>query len=365
MLKRNEKIDLIKGIGIILMVMGHAGFPATHFIYLFHMAIFFIASGYCYKEQNSSSIKEVKAYVLRKMKNLWIPYVIWTSIYTLLHNLFLKLNIYSNDPLLLKYNPTNHLIYPLSKMEILKNIVKALFLHGGTQMGGAFWFIAVLIEISIIYCLFDYFIGKFLKKFNKDFIQCTISFVLLLIGYVLSIKKVELFGLDKVFSYYSLFYIGIVLKKFNKDKSYNLRFILFNFLILLIGNQLGSIALNENSYCNPIFLLTMSLAGWFFLYECSQLLMENNYLKKFICVVGKHTLSIVVFHFLIFKFINYFIVKKYKLPLCLIASYPILFSNRFWWIVYSLLGVSVPVLLSLTWSNLKDGIKNKVRCYFN
>lgn len=210
---------------------------------------FFIALGYCYKEQNSSSIKEVKAYVLRKMKNLWIPYVIWTSIYTLLHNLFLKLNIYSNDPLLLKYNPTNHLISPLSKMEILKNIVKALSLHGGMQMGGAFWFIAVLMEISIIYCLFDYFIGKFLKKF--------------------------------------------------------------------------------------------------------------------ICVVGKHTLSIVIFHFLVFKFINYFIVKKYKLSLCLIASYPILLSNGFWWIVYSLLGVSVPVLLSLTWSNLKDGIKNKVRCYYN
>lgn len=38
--ERNISIDIIKGIGIILMVGGHCGMPFTHFIYLFHMAIF-------------------------------------------------------------------------------------------------------------------------------------------------------------------------------------------------------------------------------------------------------------------------------------------------------------------------------------
>ena len=45
--ERNVHIDIIKGIGIILMVYGHAAAPFKHFIYLFHMAIFFMASGYC------------------------------------------------------------------------------------------------------------------------------------------------------------------------------------------------------------------------------------------------------------------------------------------------------------------------------
>ena len=36
--KRNVSIDIIKGIGIFLMVSGHGGAPYTHFIYLFHIS---------------------------------------------------------------------------------------------------------------------------------------------------------------------------------------------------------------------------------------------------------------------------------------------------------------------------------------
>lgn len=56
MKNRNINIDIIKGIGIILMVGGHCGMPFTHFIYLFHMAIFFMASGYCFNASNSETM---------------------------------------------------------------------------------------------------------------------------------------------------------------------------------------------------------------------------------------------------------------------------------------------------------------------
>ncbi len=38
MKNRNINIDIIKGIGIILMVGGHCGMPFTRFIYLFHIS---------------------------------------------------------------------------------------------------------------------------------------------------------------------------------------------------------------------------------------------------------------------------------------------------------------------------------------
>lgn len=40
MKKRDETIDIIKGIGILCVVIGHAHAPFSSFIYLFHMAIF-------------------------------------------------------------------------------------------------------------------------------------------------------------------------------------------------------------------------------------------------------------------------------------------------------------------------------------
>ena len=51
MTNRNLQIDIARGIGIILVVLGHAAFPYTHFIYLFHLAIFFIMAGYFFKDE--------------------------------------------------------------------------------------------------------------------------------------------------------------------------------------------------------------------------------------------------------------------------------------------------------------------------
>lgn len=73
MKNRNINIDIIKGIGIILMVGGHCGMPFTHFIYLFHMAIFFMASGYCFNASNSETMQDVLSFVKRKFKGLWFP----------------------------------------------------------------------------------------------------------------------------------------------------------------------------------------------------------------------------------------------------------------------------------------------------
>ena len=46
--QRDPVIDSMRGIGIVLMVLGHSGFPGTDFIYLFHMALFFMLSGWLF-----------------------------------------------------------------------------------------------------------------------------------------------------------------------------------------------------------------------------------------------------------------------------------------------------------------------------
>lgn len=45
--QRDNTWDAVKGIGIILMVVGHSGCPMVmhDFIYLFHMGLFFFVSG--------------------------------------------------------------------------------------------------------------------------------------------------------------------------------------------------------------------------------------------------------------------------------------------------------------------------------
>ena len=90
---RDATIDILKGIGIILMVAGHCGAPFTSYIYLFHMAIFFISAGYCFNEKHAISVDSVKKYILKKIKTLWIPYVLGITVFTVLNNFFIKINV--------------------------------------------------------------------------------------------------------------------------------------------------------------------------------------------------------------------------------------------------------------------------------
>lgn len=103
MQKRNPVIDILKGLGIILMVAGYSGFPFTRFIYLFHMAIFFMASGFCFKSESSANVGTTIKFIKRRFITLWLPYVVWTTLFSLLHNVFISLNVYTDNPLILNY----------------------------------------------------------------------------------------------------------------------------------------------------------------------------------------------------------------------------------------------------------------------
>jgi fucose 4-O-acetylase-like acetyltransferase len=70
--RRIEYLDIFRGIGIILMVMGHIGFTGhfDYFIHAFHMPMFFFVAGYFFNEQ-----VEARFFILSKIKTILIPYV--------------------------------------------------------------------------------------------------------------------------------------------------------------------------------------------------------------------------------------------------------------------------------------------------
>ena len=360
MQERNPLIDLIKGMGIILMVLGHSGFPFTRFIYLFHMAIFFMASGYCYKDEDSESIKNSFKFVKRRVFSLWIPYIIWTTIFTLLHNIFISLNIYTTNPLILNYTSIGGTLSEVwSYKEMLKNICLSFFLSGGTKIGGALWFICILLKISFLYIFFDILIKQFFK--NSILVQGILAIIFLFIGYIFHLKNIRFLSLDKVFSYYCLFCLGYVIKRFNLSDYFNAwysRLIVLGsaFIVLLICNKLGRIELAETDYVNPAFLIISSLAGWQLLYEISYFIYQIPKISNIVIVIGKNTLAVVILHFLCFKIINLIGIFITKSPIFLLACFPTYMKNGVWWLAYCFTGVSIPVLLSIGYKNIKQKI---------
>lgn len=93
-MKRLGYFDTVKGIGILLVVLGHATFVNERiltFICAFHMPLFFIVSGMliAYKNEISSSYKDV---FHRKLKSIIIPYLCFSICYTLIDVLSVYFN---------------------------------------------------------------------------------------------------------------------------------------------------------------------------------------------------------------------------------------------------------------------------------
>ena len=360
--KRDITIDLIKGLGIFLMVAGHAEIGCKGFIYLFHMAIFFIASGYLYNSENStSSIKTVGKFIFKKFKSLWFPFVIWTSLFTLCNNLFINLNIYTDNPLLLKYinGPYIHTTEYLSFSQIIKNIFKAFFLSNSTQLGGAFWFISTLMKLLIVYCIIDFLVRKIFQK-NDLFIQSIISIIFLSAGYYCSINNIQFHEFEKVCSYYCLITIGRLIRKYqlsiklSQKSIQNFVCLLVSFALLIILENFGSIALDRNSYVNPVFFIATSFIGWKFCFSLATLIKKVEILTKIIAYCGKNTMPILILHLLSFKIVSLFGILIQGEPLFTMAAFPVLYTDDLWWIPYTIVGIAIPLLLNRLYLKAKS-----------
>ena len=145
---RKDWIDIVKGIGIALVVIGHTrlarGFLCD-WIYSFHMPLFFIMAGFCFDE---SRYPDWKSYFIRKLKALFVPYII-LSLFVIA---FMSFLYWGKDP-------------QFETIALLKNM-----LSGGTI--GAFWFICVLFQVELLFAI----IVRTFFQLKIQILVCVISF---------------------------------------------------------------------------------------------------------------------------------------------------------------------------------------------
>ncbi len=89
--QRDPVLNVCASIGIVLMVLGHLGFPSSNFIYLFHMALFFfMLSGWFFLSPTRAAPSAGPTPSAR-WSPLWLPFVASQhGQHTLLTNLFLS-----------------------------------------------------------------------------------------------------------------------------------------------------------------------------------------------------------------------------------------------------------------------------------
>lgn len=362
----NKCIDIAKGIGILFMVMGHAGFPYSKFFYFFHMPLFFILAGYVFKDKYISDWKNLKTYFIKRIKSLYLPFVICNIFFLIFNNLFVYSNIYTTNQALLDGNIGNN--YGIDKILSLKNIIIKLIyiiiLATGTKLGGATWFLKVLFFISIFFALIAYFLKKYIYNEKVFYVLgFIITIILLLAGFTLHKFDFTFYHIGIMLSSSILFYIGYIFKEFGIIGKITFKIFGVSFIILLISSFIfdKGINLSTNNYYNPFLLIVFSLSGFAFTIYVSKYLNNIKFLSNIFEFLGLRTMPILCLHLLFFKIVTYIQVILYSLPTYRLASFPYYYT-KYWWILYTIVGILGPIIVNYLYLKIKHSFFMKYSC---
>lgn len=359
--QRDTVLDAMRGIGIVLMVVGHSGFGGTGFIYLFHMALFFMLSGYFFRPAQDGA--GLRRFCIRRVMTLWLPFVLANTAFTVCNNLFLKLNILTGDERILDL-PGNQVTQPVTLKDIIGRTVHWCIFDGGTQLGGALWFVQALFQISILYALVEFVLRKVLHGRDVQTAQGFVSGVLLILGWHCSQTGWNVWGLGIAASCYSLFYLGTLARRVGQPpRKVPVRagIAAAAFVVLLVLLPFGSVGLAGNQYPGWLFLLLASSAGWVLVYECAHLAARLPRLGAALAALGRATMPIVILHFLSFKLVTWLGLLATGGEAYLLAAFPTLFTGGAWWLAYTAAGLLLPLAAYQPYRMLKTRLLCRLR----
>ena len=284
-------VDISKGLLIFLMVLAHTPGFYVKWIYAFHMAAFFILSGY------TTDYKKYKLldYIVKKFKSLIIPFFTCNIVFLSIHFLL---------SLIGKYD-----VYYLTSFTSLniKNLFKYLWT---TDLGGATWFLIVLFFASILGKIIDDLLNNSVKKKNDiTKYKIIIALLMVIVNYILFYQSGESlqFYIDLIPMAFLFITLGNELKKIKIDYSSKL------YIALSIGSIIFYIWYCHFNYFhvewvirhfpNLLIMLAISFSGFMIIHNISVLLdkwIKNDKYNVF-KYIGKNTLPIMMYHFLGFR----------------------------------------------------------------
>ena len=280
---RYDYIDIMKGIGIVLVVLGHRRIPKNlhRFIYAFHMPLFFFISGYLFNQK--LNIKFID-FFKKKFKIFIIPYFYFSIISIIVQFFLIRINI---------FNPIN-----------IKELIKGLFIIEGRPLWNVpLWFLVCLFFVQIIY----FFIDKLSNKIPKYISVISIT----ILGYFFVTKNLFTpFKISTAFTVIIFFYAGNLFKNIenklnihiNKINTYviSILLILLTYYLSVYKNYYVDIDLLY--YGNYIMFLINAFVGIILTYLISKQLINICILK----FIGKNSLIIMSTHYIIFQGLQIF-----------------------------------------------------------
>lgn len=282
---RKTYIDMAKGIGILLVIFGHAMTGENKIVSwqcTFFMPIFFICSGLCYTKPKS---------MCKNAGKILTPYYIGGGVG------------FSIEMCMFVAKDGMHITH----------IVQRLFhlLIGTSMWNYPLWF---LVAFFVCKCVFDYIMKKSQGKKGYGAIQGVAAFVCFAVGlYLADIRKVYgffyPFRADVGITMVVFMLIGFYTKKycsqteamsFMKQLTFACTLLVIN-LISFHHNALVSV--NSSYYGNPLVFLVGAVSGSYFIIFLCQIISRISTVERVLSWFGRNSLTIMCSHAVVLMFI--------------------------------------------------------------
>lgn len=306
-MERKSYIDIMKGVGIISVVIGHLYSGKVHqFIFLFHMPLFFFIGGFLFKRK-----EQLKSYFNDKVIHLLVPYITF----------LLLIYPFVNPPNTSTLNFTELFIY------LIKPIIGGRSL---TSIVGVFWFITCFFIVQ-------QFFNLILIKIKNNNHLLYVSIAILLLGYINSLWFPNFWlplNINVVFAALPLFMVGYLVREMNIEIPFIPLFILFLIvLVSLFYLENNTYDMKYSEYGIPFVTFFSSIIFILFIKKLAIWLDKIPLLSTSLIMFGKASMIIMYLHLPVKYFIEAFF--DFQLTLVFILSTVIPFTLYLLFVKYS------------------------------
>lgn len=290
--KREKWIDVCRAIAIILVLLGHNNPPFIKYIFGFHVPMFFLISGYLYKDVQAGD--EIK-YLKKTFTRYFAPYYILSLV-----NLVIRV-------LMIKFLQPD---YTFSAKEIWDYVIAIVYVAPDHMPGcGPMWFLPSLAAALLIFMM--------LRKIRIKVVYYTLIVCMALISIVLSGKGQfvqigewnEFLPLRLHASLLGVVFlqIGLLIKKYNLIKKIDTKSVFVRIIVIVVTLVLGTLTIRVNNV-NPWIDMNNARYGNAILMILGAVLMtlaimmvcnvgEKSLQKIYspMQILGKHTIIILAF----------------------------------------------------------------------
>ncbi len=344
--------NIVKGIGIILVVVGHFWGVTTRFVYVFHLPLFFFVSGYMYNEEKYGDNPYLN--VAARMKSSWMKYVFLFWILIWMHNFFLE------NKMLWIYGD----VYSFS--DIVSKMTDALFGMGRESFGVTLWFVPASVIATCILGFVVTFSRKVHKATNniylKYLVQAVIVVACAVAGYYFEDEQIYMHASMQVSLVVMPFlWGGYLLRTFQVEFKKYLNVILsviFTVLIYIVSREHRLDLAMQWVY--PMMHLFAFLGIYLSMYV-AKVIQKLPRVNTLFVTYGRASFWIMFAHLVLVRlfdwtYINLFHKEDFD-KLYLVIK-PAVFSKEFW-PIYLVLGLGVSLLMFVGYEKCKAFVLKK------